>query len=229
MKRLKFRKTDHVDLLKETIKWNEVARLGTHNFSKKAKDLQMKCLVEELTELIEACDAEDHVEALDAMCDIIFVAIYGDFLSGGGDINYNIYECSYGQINTFEGHAEGNELRYLRDVAESLKDLAETGEVGDDVYKYATSAFSNIGLLFFDMDFKGAYEEVVRSNFTKFPSTADVMLGAEITWFDTTSKYDDVCVEEYDGRYIFRCDGGDGKIVKPRLFKEPELEQYLSE
>ena len=78
-----------------------------------------------------------------------------------------------------------------------------------------------------DFDLKGAYENVVESNFSKYPLTEDIMIGAELEWFETLSKYDDVCVEEFDGHFIFRCDNGDGKIVKPRTFVEPNLEQFI--
>ena len=75
-----FQPVDMTHLFEKTITWNEIGRLGKHNFSDEAKALQKECLKEEVNELRQAITTHDAVEMLDAMCDILFVAIYAEFL-----------------------------------------------------------------------------------------------------------------------------------------------------
>ena len=79
-----------------------------------------------------------------------------------------------------------------------------------------------------DIDLEGAYDEVVRSNYSKFPLAHLTDIDAELKWFNEESKYDNVCYEEFMGRLIFRCNNGEGKIVKPRCFNEPILDGYIT-
>lgn len=212
-----FEKLDLTYLLRETVRWNKVGRLGQFDFSEDAKSLQAECLQEEVNELRQAVKDKDGVEMLDALCDILFVAVYAYFLNNEGKIKYEDFvftydDVSYNELKAFDWEEMLNQL-----------DKAVEGELFYDICMVT----AGMGLVF-DVDFKAAYENVVESNFTKFPLTDDVMIGAELEWFNAESKYDDVCVEEFEGHFIFRCDGGYGKIVKPRLFVEPELEKFIN-
>ena len=225
---LQVRKIDLTTLLGQTIKWNKVANLGEFDFSQERKDLQFKCLKEEFDELLTAIRDDDDVEMLDALCDILFVGIYGFFLENEGKINLDSFIGTYDMIDTSENGIFKDGGALFGAFSQELPALFDAEEaIGRSLIYQALCQFAiNVGLVL-EIDLKGAYKNVVQSNFSKFPLTEDVKLGAELEWFNAVSKYDDVTVEEHDGRYIFRCDGGDGKIVKPRLFVEPELEEFI--
>jgi len=213
----KFESLDLTYLLRQTVEWNKISRLGKFDFSEEAKQLQAKCLQEEVNELRQAVKDQDGVEMLDALCDILFVSAYAAFLKEGGSLNYESLiftydDVVYEELKTFNWEDMLNQM---------------DSAVEQELFYEICMVTLGMGLVF-DVDFKAAYENVVESNFTKFPLTDDVMVGAELEWFNAESKYDDVCVEEFEGHFIFRCDGGDGKIVKPRLFVEPELEQFIN-
>lgn len=208
------RTPDLTNLLEQTIHWNEVGNLGKHNFTDQRMQLQIKCLDEELNELKEAIKADDPVEAVDALCDILFVAAYATYLENGGAVGW------LDKANAYDTYSISIPFK-IENMTEDLVYLFEKGE-----YELMCATIMYVAPIL-NFDLYHAYENVVNSNFTKYPLTDDVMIGAEMEWFNTCSKYDDVCVEEYDGYFIFRCDGGYGKIVKPRTFVEPTLEQYI--
>ncbi len=203
------RDTDLVDLFIDTIEWNRIgSENGELDLSDQKLELQHRCLLEEVQELRDAIDDRDKVEVVDALCDILFVASYGVFLLGQTDdngIDHDLVD------NKFE----------LEDLYKQLYWLCN-----DKKYFTMVQLIQRVSVLF-DFNLKKSYKNVVESNYSKFPKVDDIDLHDELEWFNKESKYTDVVAVVVEGRYIFRCWDGDGKIVKPRCFKEPELAQYI--
>ena len=225
---LGLRKIDLTYLLGQTIKWNKVANLGEYDFTQERKDLQLKCLKEEVNEFVEAHRECDGVEMLDALCDILFVGIYGCFLEGNGKIDLTEFVFTYDMINTSDNELFEDKTSLLAELAKEFPTVFESDADRKEIYECVCKMVLATALVV-DANVCKAYENVVESNFTKFPLTDDIILGKELEWFEKESKYDDVCVEESEGFYIFRCNGGEGKIVKPSVFVEPKLEKFIDE
>lgn len=81
--------------------------------------------------------------------------------------------------------------------------------------------------------------EVLDSNDSKFPTVEELKaqygedeekaLQAASDWIESNSEYKDVVGIIKEGRCIFRCNQGKGKIVKPWTFKEPDLSNCLGD
>ena len=202
------------ECLKTTFKWNAVARSGELVADEPTMSLQHDCLLEELGELKYAFEQKDNVETLDAICDMLFVAAYASLLQSGNELSvvYNVLtHCE----------SSGLERKPMQRFITRLEILVEGHK-----YQELCSELINFGVAS-GCDFFGAYREVTDSNWSKFPLACHTDLDMELDYFEEESKYNDVCVEEYNGYYIFRCDGGDGKVVKPSTFIEPDLEGFL--
>lgn len=81
--------------------------------------------------------------------------------------------------------------------------------------------------------------EVLLSNWSKLPTTAEVQLeyDKDITialqkaskWIEDNNDkgYTDIVGKVIDGRCVFRCNGGKGKVVKPFSYFEPDIKGIL--
>ena len=205
---------DLKDLFVQTLDWNRVGNQGEYDFSDEKAQLQHRCLLEEVEELREALEERDEVEVLDALCDIMFVASYAHFMQ--------MMDTEVEDIQD-----KGLDHNFV-DITYTLDDLYTQLESLCEAKKYYTM----IDLILrtsclFTFDLKKAYANVVESNFSKFPLVPDTNLEEELEWFENESKYSGVIAISTGDRFVFRCNGGAGKIVKPRCFVEPELEQYI--
>lgn len=79
----------------------------------------------------------------------------------------------------------------------------------------------------------GAFAEVMRSNWSKFPKVEDIVdADAEARWIEVNRgqegvTYNKVHVVTTDqDHYVFR--NANGKIVKPSVFSEPDLEPFVN-
>lgn len=217
--------TDLVELFDQTIQWNKLANHGQFDFSQSRRDLQLDCLSEEILELISAKHEKDDVEILDALCDILFVSVYALFM----------------KIATSEPIEESLSPNFYPDL--TLDGLVSelTSAFRDEDYFYICELILSYSLEY-DFDFKDAYQEVVESNYSKFPTVFSFNPERELDWFENGSKYQNVvCTtvkvmqpcQEIEGaqfnadRFVFRSNYGDGKVVKPRCFREPNLSQFI--
>lgn len=216
------RDLDFSNLIKLTIEWNRIGAGGQFDMSPQLRELQHKCLLEELQELKDAIAANDDVEIVDALCDILFVGVYAAFM----DLNVERDEYTAGYVYP-EIFSTGDEsvcteepLLYLVEVLENYINSR---------YYYALIAILATQSIFLKFDLNKAYENVVMSNWTKYPMIEDVVLSDELDYLNNHSKYagKNVVATEVDGHYVFRIDGGKGKIIKPSCFKEPQLEQFI--
>lgn len=216
LERVEIPKIDLLDSLEGTILWNEIACLGAHDLSEKRIELQHSLVVEEARELEEAYKAGDKVEVVDAICDLIFVALYADFLEDHKAFKLGLYDLN------MDGASVG--ILFSHSDEELLEILY--GFVADKLYSNIVQMCIDFGFIY-KFDLAGAYNEVLESNMSKFPLVEETDINHELLYFSTKSKYNSVTHTVYNGRYLFRCDGGEGKIVKPTAFKEPKLEVYI--
>jgi len=206
------RDLDFDNLIKLTIEWNRIGAGGQFDMSEQRKQLQQECLLEELQELQDAIAANDEVGIVDALCDILFVGIYAAALD-------DMHFCRGRDFNV-----------YPRTAYHTLQELADKLSSFIDFKYYLTTCLSVVSSsVYFNFDLKKAYENVVMSNWTKYPLIEDIVLSDELEWFKTSSKYKDVVAQEVDGHYVFRCDNGNGKVVKYSGYKEPQLKQFIWE
>ncbi len=146
-------------LFEETIEWNHVANGGRCVFTDVHQTLQHCCLAEEITELEEAIFAEDPVEVVDAICDILFVGVYAWFMRTAG-----MYDV--GNICKNIGCVSTNYT--LETLLFNLK-----AALRDYHYLEICQIILSSSVMF-DFELKAAYREVVNSNFTKFPLISEV-------------------------------------------------------
>lgn len=204
---------DLTDLFKETIEWNEIANGGEFLFTDTKQTLQHECLAEEIRELEEAIIANDPVEVVDAICDILFVGVYAWYMR-----TRSIYDVSFLCKNIGCVSTEYTLTNLIVDLNIAL-----------DNYHYLEICHLILSSsVMFDFSLKEAYREVVSSNFTKFPLVDEIDIGDELNWFKEYSKYDDVISTVVKNkRVVFRSHNGGGKVVKPRSFQEPQLSWFI--
>jgi len=206
------RDLDFDNLIKLTSEWNRIGAGGQFDMSEQRKQLQHECLEEELQELNDAIAANDEVEVVDALCDILFVGIYAASING-------YYFCNPCDFKANPKMAKETLLA----IYNKCRSLILINDYVNICLTIVSSA------PYFNFDLKKAYENVVMSNWTKYPLIEDVNLADELEWFKTSSKYKDVVAQEVDGHYVFRCDNGNGKVVKWAGYKEPQLKQFIWE
>lgn len=201
------------DLLEETIEWNRVANEGEFIFTDLRQTLQHACLAEEIKELEDAIIANDPVEVVDAICDILFVGVYAWYMRTARIYDVSLLCKNIGCVST----------EY------TLTNLLVDLKIALDNYHYLEICQLILSSsVMFDFSLKEAYREVVASNFTKFPLVDEIDVEDELNWFREYSKYQDVIGTVINNeRVVFRSNYGGGKVVKPRCFNEPKLFWFI--
>ena len=203
---------DLTEEFKQTISWNRTASGGLWEFTDKKQLLQHACLVEEIKELEMAIKAEDPVEVVDAICDILFVGVYAWYMRTGNLFGVDIISENIGCVSTNYN---------LKKLHKELKEALENYHYLEICQLILSSS------VMFDFSLKEAYREVVASNFTKFPLVNEIDAEDELNWFRENSKYENVICTKVGDRYVYRSNYGGGKVVKPRCFKEPNIGWYI--
>jgi hypothetical protein len=207
------------ELLEKTIEWNSVARAGVHDFSPTTIDLQHALLLEEIMELKEAIEAQDIVEALDAFCDIMFVGCYAAYLQ-------DITSVSNIRVDSSLFNIVATAPTLLQNL---FYNLDQRNYVQICNYMLTIAVLMDDDVTANNNTFERAYNEVLHSNYSKFPLQSEVSIANELELFKTNKKYKDVVAITVKDRVLFRADNGKGKIVKPSTFKEPQLKQFIGE
>lgn len=209
-----FRDHDFTWAFSRVVEWNKVARDGKHIFDDKTISFQKKLVEEETKELFDAIDAKDKVEALDALCDMFVVGSYWYFLQ-----NKDNKPSSY--IASIPLHG----VDYVKAAKFDIEQ--------DSSYLFMMSVTSM--LLKFEGNVKGALEEVLSSNDSKFPlvQDSDALASPEDTcrWIESENegRYTGVTAKIIgkgkDKRYVFL--DSNGKIMKPKTFFKPDLTKFV--
>lgn len=194
--------------------------------------LRYKLIEEEVNELEEALQNDDHVEIADALSDILYVG-YGAYAAFGiepGDMEYNdgpwdnadVLLPSVGEARDF--------LTAMRSCLEQL-DYGYTHDNMTIIQNSITTLLDQAYLLAFEMgiDIYSCFTEVHSSNMSKVCKT---LADAEHSLFErqqhpeTFTTYADAVVVQSGEYYVLRK--ANGKILKGLDYFEPNLRQYMN-
>jgi hypothetical protein len=194
------------------IMWNSFA--GKDENSDKSQ--QHERVIEEIDEFEAHTNTpvgENHamrVKVLDDICDIFVTASFLDYMTCGGK------SCSlYGmpQNERIQNIVRNGNFHELRDELYVVNAL------------YVVNSIINTPN-YDDIDFVGAIEHVVDSNFSKFiPRGANALLEAALVEF--AKKGEDVYVVDSNLYHVIKRKSDD-KIMKPKIcFREPQLDKFI--
>lgn len=139
---------DYVD---QIVEWNSVAG------SSATLEQQAKLVIEEAKELVQAYENEDPVEFLKEACDSIFTGAFYRHLSGYNPAMYDLYVV--GPIGLF-----------VKQIKRRLETVTVTDTQGiDALVHYGIAILASISA-----DAKGAIQEVIDSNYSKFHKAAAI-------------------------------------------------------
>lgn len=209
----------------KVILWNEVALNKEHDYSPVAIERQYGLCFEEYKEFVEAVDTKDLVEVVDALCDLFVVTSYWCFLNGKTPPTHgfvtefsDICEQVYYPVKNYKTD-EINIPNLFETVCTALASCYKGKECLQNVLESNQSKF----LLKDYLDDKGILPEVITSNI-EIKSN-----GRYKNVVHLVSKVFDK-IQNKDVEYVlFRCDSGAGKIVKPFMFVEPNIEEIIKD
>ncbi len=206
--------------LEQVIQWNAIARNGKHDKSSETLNLQYSLVLEEFEEFKTAVAEQDIVETVDALCDLFVVAGYYLFLTDNKTkAQGQIYEFSeacehvYYPPQVYDSRVKAL-FQYVCDALASLKGGHDYLQdvLDSNMSKFATKGF---------FEDKGILPEVVATN---------IEMTSNRRYKNVVPIYSKVVDKETkkEVEYVlFRCDGGEGKILKPHYFHEPDIEEVM--
>lgn len=205
----------------EVVEWNKVSRGGKHTFSPEEGLKQLDYCLEEIQETLEAYEEVNLVGVLDGLADCLVTLSYLIALAREEDVlSFDVIEGSRipNNSNNF----------YLR-LANSYQRLSTDFPLVTDA---EIALLDVIGALNSindqwneDVDVVGVIEEVLDSNWSKFPYLDQVIPAEECKWIEEHRGKEGVTYSVIGDRVVFR-DGG-GKIMKPSTFKEPDIQRCI--
>lgn len=207
----------------EVVAWNAVSRGGEHVFSPEEEIKQLDYCLEEIQETLEAYEEGNLVEVLDGLADCLVTLSYlialgrkGDvqcfeFIKGGfvPDSSNNFYlrlAGSYQRLST--------DFPMLIDAEVALLDVIGALNSINDQWNES-------------VDVVGVIEEVLDSNWSKFPHLDQVIPMEECKWIEEHRGKVGVTYSVIGNKVVFRDKGG--KIMKPGTFEEPDIQKYIYE
>lgn len=220
---------DFIFMEKEVVKFNSIMSNSLEDET--LKSTYHKLSIEEIVqELLPAYEDNNKIEILDALVDGVFVVFYWALLSNKGfSLEYNLrwlreYVC-----------IQKEKTSHLCDIIKNLTDCV--------IYDSVSSAQTRLCVLLAEyqdeFDIMGAFREVLRSNLSKFTPASNVDIDGEVAYIESVGRYGDITVDEIeteDGMLLaFRAGKdlqsgvtfGKPKLIKPRSFSEPQLEQFI--
>lgn len=202
------------EFLNRVIEWNRVAKGQHHIFKEKDFKLQKSITEEEIKETISAIYENDEQETIDGIADIFVTAGFLNYMKTG-NTESPIYKLN------IETH--GDPMNLINKI-DNDRVFGVGGPSHHDIQKLYGWACSQFG-----QDTVNTYfESVLKSNESKFVPVdqwSDKELSIATDKYATKGFTDIVAV---DGNFngspvkILRADNGNGKILKPSVFKEPK-------
>lgn len=207
---------EHIDLLYSELTIEEMGEISEAIFDKKSDNLMIDGLVDSLVVGFYYLAIKYKIKNVDEMIekfkyismDEIFENI--SFISNLLEKAKIFYEVDNNNKQTIESKIKRNRLIYnnIEDIIEKINSICFSSEY----------------------DIIGAANEVMASNFSKFPLVGSVVPENEVAYIESQGRYKNVCYKiktdlEGNNRYVFL--DGNGKFVKPSTFKEPELDQFI--
>jgi hypothetical protein len=195
----------------DVLSWNDFA--GNNINNKKLIELYEDLVREESKEIFDSLKDNDAVEFIDGVSDSLVV---GSFLKA------LIYDENY------ENHSTSTEKGDLNQLISKLETLLVDPKGNINEIILILEIMSNS----VEVNLVDCCEEVMISNWSKFPLITDVNPENETTFIENQGRYSGIVFEikldsSNEKRYIFK--NNKGKIVKPSTFQEPRLKDFLSE
>lgn len=203
---------DLKDFYQDVVKWNEFSGNSILDYS--LVSVYDALVEEELKEMISGYENGDDIEYVDGLVDSLVV---GSFLYAViNKTRFKEYSRQPLLIENLE--TEMVKLKKIFNKKNHVENIDTIINLLEDI-AYAS-----------DYDILGACDEVMSSNWTKFPLKEKVSPQKEVEWIESQGRYKGVTYElkkDENGneRYVFRADTG--KIVKPSTFIEPDLKDYI--
>jgi hypothetical protein len=204
-----------VPFYKNVLNWNKFA--GNEVTNKNLVGLYVNLVKEELSEIFHAVEVDDVVEYIDGLVDSLVVGSYLYALKK--QENFNEYLESFETVDSLKSSIDKLESIYNSEQIEN--------EISVVMIFLENVAFTING----NVDIIGACDEVMYSNWSKFPMVTEVNPEDEIKYIESQGRYSGITYKKsLDAtnveRFIFYSDKG--KIVKPSTFKEPRLSQFIN-
>lgn len=228
---------EQLDQVKEFMKVGsqEVNEEFTYQ-SLKVGNFRLKLIDEELNgpkELIDSMMNDNPVGMLDGICDVLYV-VYGAYATYGLQVaNWFVQHEGFAVSPILPMHESIKHIQHLRAGYDRLKRGMEIGDQRtiqaglDDVLHSTLDLGTTCGF-----DLTGAFDEVHRSNMSKFCASSDEAAESILLRLDEgNEQYKDATIQEVvvdDKVFYIIKRAGDGKILKGSKFFEPDLAQYIS-
>ncbi|AUR92280.1 NTP pyrophosphohydrolase-like domain [Vibrio phage 1.170.O._10N.261.52.C3] len=212
---------DFLEMEKSVQGFNNI--MGNDYFSKELTSLYKSLTLEELDELLEASIINDRVEILDAICDLIFTGFIW-LNTTGVEVKELYQKIRFSELRQLHG---GGKLKKLVGAFEQ-----------DRPDLFVRYLIEMMILKQVHYDFKGAFQEVLRSNMSKF-SEKGIDIQKEISIIEEDGRYGGVFIEEvsHDGKIyvMFKAmkdlskgvDFDKPKLIKSSSYSEPVLEEFV--
>lgn len=208
--------------------------------NKQTITLRENLISEEIDEFIQACNDKNFTECIDALGDILYV-VYGAGISFNfmGDDSNTITYCKNNiDLNVFDCVNEiKNVCSNLNDLKFKYKNL--TIEVLNcnelftafDLCKQLRNTLIEIecyvigtALCLFGVDIYACFNEIHRSNMTKFCTNIEDA-GLTLTHYNQTERYSPEIIKI--GEYYVIKNKSNGKILKSIHFENPKLNLFF--
>jgi hypothetical protein len=216
--------------IQDVIDWNAVARNNTHTFTEQDLANQTAYVHEEVMETIAGLANKDLKETLDGIADTFVTLSYKYFLMRqefNADFN----------VEDLLGEDISNDPRMQQDYMVSLASTISSNNLFANGLHDIEFTLSLLYLLMhtaqelYKVNMHDVVDAVMVSNWSKFPPLQGINPTAMCEWIEEVRKRENVNFRttEVAGvkRVTFRDNFGEGKIMKPSTFVEPDLSALL--
>ena len=200
-----------IPFYQDVISWNSF--VGNDINNSKLKDLYVNLVLEESTEIFDSIKDNDPIEFIDGVCDSLVVGSFLMALKRKEDFKNHKVAIENVELDTsimaLNDLVKNDTLNNIEKIIDLLEKLSSTIEV--DIIK--------------------ACEEVMFSNWSKFPLISEVNPNKEVSFIENQGRYTNISFESKldnsgNERFVFK--DGNGKVVKPSTFKDPALKEFIT-
>lgn len=229
------------NIFNNVVLWNKrIANNPSKNKEQRKYQIinQLRYLAEEMYEFKEAKECNNIVEMFDAICDIIFVGNYLPRLCHDKSLikSYRIdLNNIKSPLNELLSLVDNNlsEINLLIKSNLSFKDIKSISkEIFKDCELYVKYFIQYLYSIGYESPldvYLNVINLVIDTNNNKFLYSLDhanKMLPLVSKRYE--GRFENIVVIESHGAYLFRADNGDGKILKPMEWKEPDIKTILN-
>lgn len=226
----------YIECANKVVEWNQTAQgvssSEDEDFSNEKFLLQIKLVEEELKEYRDAAKVNDHVELLDAAGDIFVVASYLSYMFFGNAAINDVLTQPVGDRladDPYETFIKSQEF---------MDKTSENSSFGLGMLACAVTRMARDTLVKSVYNDKKVMKEILRSNYSKFPTakvlinkwevgTVEEALKIEVDWIEENRDYSGITYKfnPTNGLYVFFDENG--KIMKPSVFSGPDIKSIV--